>query len=62
MDQRGSNTYPTTLTGALQVLDRLELLEDDRLGTFDQLLQAQDEVTSLQARVDEVNKRMEVSG
>eukprot|EP00955_Chlamydomonas_euryale_P035860 350255-Chlamydomonas_euryale.AAC.16 len=43
-----------------QVLDRLELLEDDRLGTFDQLLQTQDEVTALQSSLNEANKRVEL--
>ncbi|KAG1659895.1 hypothetical protein FOA52_006601 [Chlamydomonas sp. UWO 241] len=43
-----------------QVLDRLELLEDDRLGTFDQLLQTQDEVSALQAAVNAAGSRAEL--
>lgn len=31
-----------------EVVERLEFLEDDRLGSFDQLLRTQEEVASLQ--------------
>ena len=40
-----------------QVIERLQLLEDDRLGTFGSLLSTQDEVTSLQNSLKEANQR-----
>jgi len=42
-----------------EVLDRLQMLEDDKLGTFDQLLQTQEEVSSLQAKVQDAYTRVE---
>ncbi|GAX84026.1 hypothetical protein CEUSTIGMA_g11450.t1, partial [Chlamydomonas eustigma] len=42
-----------------EVLDRLELLEDDKLGSFDQLLQTQEEVASLQSQVHAANIRVD---
>ena len=35
------------------------MLEEDKLGTFDQLLQTQEEVSSLQSKVQDANARVE---
>ncbi|KAG2449011.1 hypothetical protein HYH02_005765 [Chlamydomonas schloesseri] len=45
-----------TFSNPEEVVARLEFLEDDKLGTFDQLLRTQEEVTRLQQRLAEVQK------
>ena len=38
------------------------MLEDDRMGTFDQLLQTQEEVAKLQSQLEAANRRVEIVG
>ncbi|GFR39845.1 hypothetical protein Agub_g341 [Astrephomene gubernaculifera] len=45
-----------TFSSPEEVAARLEFLEDDKLGTFDQLLRTQEEVTRLQQRLMEAQK------
>ncbi|GFH26405.1 uncharacterized protein HaLaN_24549, partial [Haematococcus lacustris] len=40
-----------------EVIARLELLEDDKLGTFDQLLRTQEEVAALQSQLAAARER-----
>ncbi|GLC58228.1 hypothetical protein PLESTB_001335600 [Pleodorina starrii] len=49
-----------TFNSPEEVVARLEFLEDDKLGTFDQLLRTQEEVTRLQQRLAEVHKAGEM--
>ncbi|KXZ42243.1 hypothetical protein GPECTOR_176g224 [Gonium pectorale] len=45
-----------TFSSPEEVVARLEFLEDDKLGTFDQLLRTQEEVTRLQQKLAEAHK------
>ncbi|GIL81950.1 hypothetical protein Vretimale_1514 [Volvox reticuliferus] len=49
-----------TFSSPEEVVARLEFLEDDKLGTFDQLLRTQEEVTRLQQRLAEAQKAGEM--
>ncbi|EFJ43468.1 hypothetical protein VOLCADRAFT_96325 [Volvox carteri f. nagariensis] len=49
-----------TFNSPEEVVARLEFLEDDKLGTFDQLLRTQEEVTRLQQRLAEAQKSGEM--